>query len=195
MCYKGVLPPDFSGAAVYLQLETDDETLVERCLQGDGASFRPLVEKYQRALFSLALRMLGDYEEARDATQNAFVKAYERLAAFDPGYRFFSWIYRIAVNECLNVLRARRRTSEFDPDLPGGDGPFEAMQASEVRDRIRAALARLSADYREVVVLRHYGELSYREIGEVLRIPEKTVKSRLFTARQRLAELMNGTGR
>jgi RNA polymerase sigma-70 factor (ECF subfamily) len=171
--------------------ETSDDSLwVARCLRGDASAFEPLVRRYQRVLFNVALRMLGNDEDARDAVQNAFVRAYERLDTYDPARKFFSWMYRIAVNECLNAIRARRPTEELDASVQVEAGMFEAAATAEAHHRIEAALQQLTREYREVVVLRHYAEMSYEEIGAALRIPVKTVKSRLFTARQRLAEAL-----
>lgn len=179
---------------MYLAVNGDDAALVGRCLQGDHAAFRVLVERYQGPLFRLAYRMLGNAEDAKDATQDAFVSAYEHLAAYDPQRRFFSWIYRILVNDCLNVLRARRPVDTLDPLLSGGDDPFDRAQAGEVRARVRAALLRLTDEQREVILLRHFAGLSYREIADAIALPEKTVKSRLFAARQRLGELLLPAG-
>lgn len=171
----------------------DDGIWVTRCLRGDPTAFEPLVARYQGVLFAVALRMLGDYEDARDAVQNAFVRAYERLETCDPDRKFFSWMYRIAVNECLNTIRARRPTEELAPDMSVDAGAFAAVEASELRQRVQTALTSLTPEYRAVVVLRHFADLSYEEIGESLSIPVKTVKSRLFTARERLAALLAGS--
>ena len=169
----------------------DDAVLVARCLKGDRAAFEPLVTRYERVLFSVALRLTGDYEDARDATQNAFVRAYEHLESFDPARKFFSWLYRIVVNECLNLRRARRPNEPLVESIETqAGGALEAVAQSETHDRIQAALMRLTQEYREVVVLRHFADLSYEEISEALGVPDKTVKSRLFTARKRLAELL-----
>ena len=170
----------------------DDVDLVARCLRGDQAAFEPLVTRYERVLFSVALRLVGNYEDARDATQNAFVRAYEHLETFDPDRRFFSWIYRIVVNECLNLRRARRANEPLEDTLETPGGAFEAVEAA---DRIQAALTALTPEYREVVILRHFVDLSYEEISEALGLPDKTVKSRLFSARKRLAELLDPEGR
>jgi RNA polymerase sigma-70 factor, ECF subfamily len=180
---------------VYLPEDADDVTLVGRVLAGDTAAFEVLVRRHQRVLFTVALRMLGDREEAQDAAQSAFVKAYEKLGSFNANYRFFSWIYRIVVNECLNVRRARPPAAEpgtFEPVAPG-----EALELLEAQDRrriVQGAILALPNDYRQVIVLRHFTELSYGEISTALGIPVKTVKSRLYTARQRLAELLTGAG-
>ncbi len=185
---------NFQAGAVYLAVDGDDAALVGRCLQGDHAAFRPLVERYQGPLFRLAVRMLGNAEDARDATQDAFVSAYVHLATYDPRRKFFSWIYRILVNDCLNVLRARRPVETLDPLIAGGGDPFDTAEAGEMRGRVRTALLRLNEEQREVIVLRHFAELSYREIADAIEVPEKTVKSRLFAARQRLGELLLAAG-
>lgn len=167
--------------------QDNDRVLVARCLKGDASAFEPLVARYQRVLFGVALRLVGNYEDARDATQNTFIRAYEHLDSFDPNRRFFSWIYRIAVNECLNMRRARRPQEELGTALQVQGGQTEAVEARERAVLIEQALGRLSEEYREVVVLRYFGDLSYEEISEAVGVPEKTVKSRLFSARQRLA--------
>ena len=172
--------------------QPDDATLVERSAGGDADAFEVLVGRHHRVLFSVALRMLGNYDDASDATQAAFIKAYERLGSFDPRYRFFSWIYRILLNECLNVRRSRKPHEEVTPELAVGGSPLDALEAAERRRRVQAALLSLSVEYRVVVVLRHFGSLSYDEIAAILSIPAKTVKSRLYTARQRLLELLAG---
>ena len=168
----------------------DDSELVARCLRGERSAFEPLVKRYERVLFSVALRLVGNYEDARDATQNAFVAAYEHLETFDPERKFFSWIYRILVNESLNLRRAQRTAEPLSESLPTESGAFDAVAASEEHDRIQRALLSLSAEYREVVVLRHFADLSYDAIAEAVGVPEKTVKSRLFSARKRLGALL-----
>lgn len=169
--------------------DTADAALIARCLAGQQDAYEAIVTRYQRGLFTVALRMLGNYEDARDATQNAFVKAYEHLNTFDPNQRFFSWLFRILKNECLNVLRARRPSQEVSLDMPS----VRAADPVEVRERqkaIQTALMSLSTEYREVVVLRHYTDLSYDDIAVALGIPATKVKSRLYTARQQLGELL-----
>jgi RNA polymerase sigma-70 factor (ECF subfamily) len=170
----------------------DDAAIVARCLEGDIQAFGTLVERYQRVLYNLSLRMTGSPEDARDASQTAFLKAWEKLASFDPQYRFFSWIYRIAVNECLNQLNRRRRVEPLDThlELPSGEDASSTLRAREASERVQAALLRLTPEHREVVILRHFLEMPYGEIADTLTIPEKTVKSRLYEARQRLCELL-----
>jgi len=167
-----------------------DEALVARCLGGEVEAFETIVSRYQRVLFNAAYRLLGDREEARDVAQGALVKAYEKLGSFDPRYRFFSWIYRIVVNEALNTRERRRPSAPLLADLPDVARIEEALAARERSDSVQAALLRLSAEDREVIVLRHFAELSYAEIGETLGLAEKTVKSRLHEARQRLGRML-----
>lgn len=168
--------------------EDDDIVLVGRCLEGDAAAYRPLVERHQRVLFTVATRLLGDGDAAADAVQSAFVRAYRKLHTFDQRHKFFSWIYRILVNECLNVRRSRRRLEPLDAGLATREDPHRDAEHAELRADVQAALLRLPPAYREVVVLRHYANLSYLEIAGVLGVSEKTVKSRLYSARQRLGE-------
>jgi len=163
---------------------------VTRCLAGDVEAFGGLVERYQRVLYNLSLRMLGNTEDARDATQTAFLKVWENLARFNPRYRFFSWIYRITVNECLNQIDRRRRLEPLDPDLPSKNDTASGVRARETSERIQAALLCLTPEHRQVVILRHFLEMPYGEMARTLMIPEKTVKSRLYEARQRLCELL-----
>jgi RNA polymerase sigma-70 factor (ECF subfamily) len=171
--------------------EQNDEVLVRRCLAGDRSAFEELVDKYQGPLFNLALRMTQQYADAEDITQSAFLKAYESLSSFKPGRKFFSWLYRIAVNETLNHLRGKRHQEPLSEETPAmdADGSRE-LARDEASARIQEALMELSVDYRTVVVLKHLQELPYAEVSQILEIPEKTVKSRLFSARMRMREIL-----
>ena len=172
----------------------NDESMVERCRNGDATALEALVVRYQRPLYNPAFRVLGNSEDASDITQAVFLKVTERLDDYDPQYRFFSWIYRIALNESLNVLRRQGREEPLDDESePAGPERLDPeRQASEaqVSRRVQGALMRLKIDDRAVLTLRHFSECSYREIGQILDLDEKTVKSRLFEARQRLRELL-----
>jgi RNA polymerase sigma-70 factor (ECF subfamily) len=172
----------------------DDVIWVARCLRGDASAFEALVEKHQRVLFAVALRLLHDREDARDATQNTFIRAYERLDTYDPARKFFSWIYRIAVNESLNMLRRGRHEEQIDDDADfagtGNDDPEKQLGTAQLSARLRGALMRLPTAARMVISLRHFSDCSYEEIGQILEIDEKTVKSRLYEARQRLREML-----
>lgn len=154
-----------------------------------------LVERYEKKLYNAAYRVLGDADDAMEATQSAFVKAYERLGTFDTSHRFFPWMYRILINESLNIVSRRKRFEELDSRFPAlGRNPEEKYSDEEIARHLQAAVRNLKPGYRVVVALRHYQGFSYKEIGEILRIPEKTVKSRLFTARQQLREILQRKG-
>ncbi|MBI4364417.1 MAG: sigma-70 family RNA polymerase sigma factor [Candidatus Latescibacteria bacterium] len=173
----------------------DEEDLLDRSLEGDGGAFGQLVDRHQKVLFNVALRMVGDPEDAKDITQVVFLKAYENLGAFDRRHKFFSWIYRIMINESLNHIHRAKRHEPLDERMPcHGAGPEEDCERSEVSDSIHTALAGMSPDYRQVIILRHFIQLSYQEMSELLEVPEKTVKSRLHTARQLLGEMLSKKG-
>lgn len=171
---------------------TDDVTLIRQFLAGDRRAFEPLVDRYQKAVYNVALRMSNDPDDAADITQNVFIKASEKLGTYDPKYKFFSWIYRIAVNESINFVEAARRGEALPEELAARDGdPEEAVEAGMVSASIEEGLGRLSEDNRIVIILRHFEELSYEEIGYILNLPVKTVKSRLFSARQSLKKILS----
>ena len=118
-------------------------TLVRQSLAGQTEAFGVLVTRYQKVMYTVALRMLGNAEDARDATQDAFVKAYQHLSTFDSRYRFYSWMYRILMNECLNVNRDRRFQEPLDPDAAGAGSPFDTALAAERSVQINMALEQL----------------------------------------------------
>jgi RNA polymerase sigma-70 factor (ECF subfamily) len=168
--------------------------LVLRCRQGDRAAFAGLVTRYQRPLYNAAFRIVRNSDDAADVTQSVFLKVAVQIDEYDPQYKFFSWIYRIAVNESLNLVRRSSREEPFgeEDELPGREAEDPEARASEAQAarRIERALMGMSTEDRMVLTLRHFSEFSYREIGFILGIEEKTVKSRLFEARQRLRVLL-----
>ncbi len=171
-----------------------DLALVARYRNGDRSAFTRLVEKYQGPLYNAAFRVLGNPDDALDTTQEVFLRVAERLDEYDPQYKFFSWIYRIALNESLNLKRRNRREEHLDEEaeIPGAESANPEWQAieSEVSRHIGKALMCMTTQDRMVITLRHFSECSYRDIGYILDIEEKTVKSRLFEARQRLGALL-----
>jgi RNA polymerase sigma-70 factor (ECF subfamily) len=171
-----------------------DQALLERFRGGDQAAFTELVVRYQRPIYNAAFWLLRNAEDANDITQIVFFRVAERLDEFDPKYKFFSWIYRIAVNESLNQLRRSGREDALDDeiDLPGAESASPEWQVgeAEVSSRIQSALMTMNTNDRMVLTLRHFSELSYQEIGQILDLDAKTVKSRLFEARNRLAVLL-----
>jgi RNA polymerase sigma-70 factor (ECF subfamily) len=166
-----------------------DAMLVRACLSGDSSAYQVLVGKYTGPLFNVTYRITHSREDAADATQSAFVKAYEKLASFDFHHRFFSWVYRIAVNEALDLAgRSGRETALVAEGATSTDDPERNCAEAESCGHLERALQALEPGERALVVLKHLQGLSYAEIGRVLDLPEKTVKSRLFSARQRLRE-------
>jgi len=169
----------------------DDTDLVRRSMKGERTAFEALLIRYEKPVYNAAFRMLNSTEDASDVTQTVFLKAYENLGQFDPKYRFFSWIYRIAVNESINCLNLRNRTEELagEPIADTG-GPDDATDSDQRSRRIQSALMLIKPEYRSVIVLRHFLDFNYLEIGEILDIPEKMVKSRLYTGRQLLKDAL-----
>ncbi len=177
-------------------METTDQELVARCLEGDAGAFESLVDRHQKTVYNAVLRMVRDSDDAEDIAQSVFVKAYEHLASYKPGHKFFSWIYRMAMNEALNFLKSRKRLDRLDgPESASPEKmPDQAAEEDALREDMGEMLMRLDVSHRAVVVLKHFHDLSYEEIAYVLDLPERIVKSRLFTARQRLKGLLAAKG-
>ena len=174
---------------------SDLEDLVTRSLEGDARAYGRLIDAHQRVLFNLAFRMVSDLEDAKDLTQIVFIKAYENLSTFERGRKFFSWIYRIMVNESLNWVARRKAVEPLDEGMETPElGPDRVAESNEMNGIIQEALSELSIDHRQVILLRHFAQLSHQEMSELLEIPEKTVKSRLFTARRILGDILTKRG-
>jgi RNA polymerase sigma-70 factor (ECF subfamily) len=172
-----------------------DRALVDRCRKGDRQALEALIREYQKPVYNAAYRILGNPDDAADATQAAFLKVFENLDRYDPNYKLFSWIYRIAVNESINQIKRIRKLESLEEDsVADSVGPDSTAESGDLARWIQDGLMALTDEYRTVVVLRHFSDLSYREISDVLEIPEKTVKSRLYSARQSMKErlLVNG---
>jgi len=149
------------------------------------------VDRYQKVIYNVAIRISGDYDDAEDITQSVFIKVWEKLDTYKPKFKFYSWIYRMAINESLNHIKKRKQQEELDPGmLSEQHTPDQAYAESELSRQIEDALMEVDTHYRMVLVLRHFQNCSYREMAYILNIPEKTVKSRLFTARHILKELL-----
>lgn len=179
--------------------QASDEAVVALCLAEGGEHFAELVNRYRDPIYSLALHLTGDPEEARDLAQQSFVKAFCALARFRPGYKFSSWLYTIAANLCRSYLRKQKHrplsieTSFTDPEaLPSAaavtESPADVHGRDELRRLVLSAVNGLPTKYRVVVVLRHLNDLSYKEIGEILKLPPTTVEHRLRTAREMLRQ-------
>jgi RNA polymerase sigma-70 factor (ECF subfamily) len=170
----------------------DEGRLIEAIRAGDTERYAEIVSRYEAAVFHLALRLTGNHDDAWEVSQAAFVRAFRNLHRFDTSRRFFSWIYRIAYNAALDLIDGRRRHTELPERGPASPEAADAATLRHERDgQIQRALLELSFDLRLVIVLRHFLDLSYREMAEILEIEEKTVKSRLFNARRRLADRLS----
>ncbi|NIS25637.1 sigma-70 family RNA polymerase sigma factor [candidate division KSB1 bacterium] len=160
-------------------------------MNGNTQAFEAIVDRYQEPIFNAALRMVDDYDDAQDIAQLVFVKAFEKLNKFNPKYKFFSWIYRMVINESINFLSQRKQHEDLNVNLVAKERtPDQQFENLELSAKIQTALMALNIEYRAVVILKHFEGFSYKEIGYILDTPEKTVKSRLFTARQQLREVL-----
>jgi RNA polymerase sigma-70 factor (ECF subfamily) len=177
-------------------MNEQEQTWVQQARRGDQRAFSRLVEAYQRPVFNLTYRMLGNVEEAEDAAQEAFLRAYSRLGQYDPEMKFSTWLFSIANHHCIDRLRKRRTTQisiDDNPVLQNLEGdelrPEPHALQQEVRIEVQAMLDRLAPEYRTPLVLRYWEEMSYEEIAETMNVTVATVKSRLFRARQQLAAI------
>jgi RNA polymerase sigma-70 factor (ECF subfamily) len=165
--------------------DREEQTIIARCLAGEADAFRPLVHRYQRLVFSVALRMLGGRAEAEDVAQQAFVDAFDALDRFrgeDRPHAFSTWLVRIAVNRAKDVLKSKRWSEEpLDREIGAGEASF-ALREEQVR-RLERALQRVPLKYREVLILKDVEELPYDEIHAILRLPITTLKIRVVRGR------------
>jgi RNA polymerase sigma-70 factor (ECF subfamily) len=175
-----------------------DRAWVEEALDGDDQAFTHLVDAYATPVFNLAYRMLGTAEEAEDAAQETFVRAYTRLHTYDTSRKFSSWLLSIASHHCIDRLRRRRNNLVSLDELPPWNMPASDAESAvqriirrEREERIRRFLLQLPPDYRLALVLRYWYDLSYAEMAEMTGTTVSAVKSRLHRARLRLAALLS----
>lgn len=189
-------------------LATDDLTLVQRVRTGDQRAFKLLVERYQRKVFSVALGMLKDKEEARDVAQEAFVKVYRYLDHFKGDASFYTWLYRITVNICIDAIRRKGSKGnehvEFDESVKMdiaeanigslgsrlGTNPQKSALRRELAERITAAMQEIPEAHRQILLLREVEGMSYEDLSRTLDIPKGTVMSRLFHARLKMQKIL-----
>lgn len=164
-----------------------DYDIIRNVQLGKLNDYEVLVKKYQSPVFNILYRMLNQSESAEALTQEVFVKAYEKLDSFNFKSRFFSWIYRIAINTAISYRKKTLRFVSLESMPQQVVSPVEEkMMVKERSDMLKAAINCLKEKYKAVIVLRYYEELNYNEMAEALDIPERKVKSRLFDARQLL---------
>lgn len=181
-----------------------DEDLARMVQQGDQEAFAELVRRYEKQIFSLAYRLIGDYDEAADLAQEAFLRIYQMIHRYDPEKKFFSWMYRVAQNTCLNARERRpnnvvpvERAEEYFGDTAAGEAaePEKDYLNREIRRNIDRAISELPDNYRDIIYLRYIEDLSYQQIADALSLPVSTIETRLFRGRkllqQKLTALMN----
>jgi len=181
-----------------------DIEMVRAVLAGDAEAYRVLVERYERRIYHVVYGMVRSQEDARDLAQDCFVKAFQNLHRFRLESKFYTWLCRIAMNLSIDHLRKMKHRSHaaFDEERASGDGaqvvrlssrrdnPSENVSRQQVYSQIMAAVDTLPEDQKQVLILREVEEMPYKEIADILDIPEGTVMSRLYYARRRLQELL-----
>ena len=183
--------------------QLDDRSLVERILGGERDLFTLLMSRYQKRVVNYVYRITHRYEEAHDLTQEIFVKVYLALDRYDPKYQFSTWLFRIAQNSSIDALRKKSvtevplvRPTEEEPSgkerefADDGITPERALKNKQLGAAIDQAVESLPTDYRELIQLRHFAELSYEEIASMKKLPLGTVKNKLFRARNLLKEAL-----
>lgn len=174
-----------------------DELIVERALTGDAEAFGEIVRRWERRIFALTYGMLGREEDARDATQETFLAAFRNLRGFRGEAKVSSWLHRIAVNQCISRQRRTKVRSESALDeeqekqagrftAPLSFSPARVVEGRQQTMAVRRAVNSLPLELRQVVVMKEFEELTFREIADVLDLPLSTVKSRLYTALKQL---------
>jgi len=178
-------------------VEQTDADLVRQTLCGDTAAYNALVVRYQRQVYNLAYRMLGNAEDAGDLVQETFLRAYGALASFRQDASFLTWLYKIASNLCIDQLRSRKAKGALSLDVEREEGrepaadarqcaPEDAAIRDAVQEVVQRAILNLPEKYRVVVVMRHLQDMSVEEIARALDLPTGTVKTHLFRAREML---------
>jgi RNA polymerase sigma-70 factor (ECF subfamily) len=181
-----------------------DKELIAAILDGDQEKFGDLVQRYQSRLVNFLYRILHDFADAHDLAQEVFLKVYQALDRYDPQYKFSTWLFRVAQNAAIDRIRKRRlqvvsmdrpsRNSDDDStwEFPGNErSPYASFRNQERGEAIREAIEELPWEYRELIVMRHFGDLSYAEIAEIKDMPLGTVKNKLFRGRQMLKEALH----
>ncbi len=177
----------------------EDDVLVEKAIGGNGAAYKKLVEKYERALFFHILKMVKNREQVEDLVQESFVKAFDNLNSYSTNYAFSTWLYRIATNHTIDYLRKKKlQTLSIDEPVKTRDGNMQMQLEDETAETdrriirsqrqeiVQNAIEDLPEKYRKVIEMRHMEEKSYQEIADILDLPLGTVKAHIFRARELL---------
>ncbi|MCK4420710.1 sigma-70 family RNA polymerase sigma factor [candidate division WOR-3 bacterium] len=173
----------------------EDAILIKKCQRGDIEAYGELVEKYMKRAYNSALFFTRNPHDAWDVSQQGFLNAWKAIKRFDISKAFFPWLYTIIRNESMKHLHREKKTDGLRKSLPltFNPTPEELLEKSEQAEKLKEALERLDEEKQEIIYLRHFAEMSYKEIAEVLNLPEGTVMSRLYYARKTLLEeYLNG---
>jgi RNA polymerase sigma-70 factor, ECF subfamily len=185
-------------------MSENEKYLLHQSKNGDMAAFEQLIEGYQKKVFNIALRMLGNPDDASEVAQEVFIRVYKSVKNFKEESSFSTWIYRITTNTCLDELRKRKNKEHIslDEDIHHEDGDMKRQvedsrptpdiiaEKNELRKIVKLAINSLSEDHRIVIILRDIQDLSYEEIAKIVKCPEGTVKSRINRARSELKEIL-----
>ncbi len=185
----------------------EDGELVSLCKKGDLDAFEALVNKHQKRMFNIAYRMTGNYEDACEIVQDAFVSAYRNIKNFEEKAKFTTWLYSIVINLTKNRIKQLKSLSKYgcssiDDPIATDDGEIklelasnepsalERLEEKDMQERVQECISRLDIEYRDIIILRDIQGFSYDEIGNMLKIPEGTVKSRLSRAREGIKDCL-----
>jgi RNA polymerase sigma-70 factor, ECF subfamily len=181
-----------------------EKAIIEKAITGDSEAFETLVESYRKKVFNISLRMLGNYDDASEAAQDVFVRIFRSIKNFRKEAMLSTWIYRITVNVCTDILRKKKNSKviSLDEEIKTDDSeiklqiednkpqPQDQAESNELRKAVRKAISLLPENYRMIIILRDIQGMSYEEISRILKTPEGTVKSRLNRARLALKDIV-----
>ncbi len=184
---------------MWRKLDITEQRIIQRAKNGDRDAFAELVDLYKDKIYHVSYRMLGNRQEAEDVAQETFLRVYANLDSYDPKYKFSTWIYRIASNLSIDVIRKRKKNLSIDAEITGADGvdwhdrladtskgPEEEVLTDELQEEVQGAIMGLSPKYRVVMLLRYIENLSLQEISEVVQLPVSTIKTRIHRGREAL---------
>ena len=171
-------------------VELDDHSIIRQVREGNVDAFALIVERHQQTIFNLVFHMIGNEEDARDLTQEIFIRAFVNLDKVDPHYKFFSWLYRLGLNHTLDFIRQRKSFVPIEMAEQNSYSEDEYVYHTRKSRDVRRAISSLKPKFRLLIIMKYYSALSYDQISSITGIPEARVKSRLFDARQMLGKFL-----
>ena len=186
-------------------MKSTNSELIKKAIEGDESAYKNLLENYRGAIYNLLYKMVRNKEETEDLVQEAFMKAFKALPSFNEEYAFSTWLYKIAINNCIDHIRKKKlqtysinkpvqsKDGELDREFPDTSmSPDKSILSEERASIIETAIDELPGNYKTAIILRHSEEKSYEEISKILNIPLGTVKARIFRAREMLKKKLKG---